>query len=124
MPYYWSNVNKLRIVPNWAQQPPENFICVCVFNADSCNAINGAGHVHCACLFCKYLVWATPKNDKNASSVPKVITGKWPVCLGQKEGQLKKVVGVFPITTRRWPVDNNRTKGSVMLHAHLNLQVG
>ena len=52
-----------------------------------------------ACPFCKYLVWDTPKIDKNASSVPKIINGKWPVNLGQLEGQLKKVVGAFPITT-------------------------
>ena len=59
MPYSWPNVNKLRI---W--QPPENFICVCVcvcvFYADSCNPIYGTGYVHCACVFCKYLVRAIP----------------------------------------------------------------
>ena len=51
------------------------------------------------CLFCKYLVRAMPQNEKNASSVPKFTNGKWPVRLGQKEGPLKKVAGVFPITT-------------------------
>ena len=29
------------------------------------------------------------QNDKNVSSVPKLINGKWSVSLGQKEGQLK-----------------------------------
>ena len=51
--------------------------------------------------FCKYLVHDMPTIDKNASSVPGLINGKWPLSLGQPEGQLKKVVGVFPITTQQ-----------------------
>ena len=39
-----------------------------------------------------------PQIDKNASSVPKLTSGKWPVSLGQLEAQLKNVVGSFPIT--------------------------
>ena len=34
--------------------------------------------------------------DKNASSVPKLSNGKWPVSLGQLEGQLKNVAVSFP----------------------------
>ena len=54
--------------------------------------------MYCAYPFCKYLVQDMPKIDKNASCVPKLINGKWPVSLGLLEGQLKKVVGAFPIT--------------------------
>ena len=50
-------------------------------------------------LFCKNLVCAMPQIDKNASSVPGLTNGKWPVSLGQLEGPLKNVVGSFPITT-------------------------
>ena len=46
-----------------------------------------------------------PKMKKNASSVPKLINGKWPMRLGQKEGQLKKVVAVFPITASKLDIN-------------------
>ena len=38
---------------------------------------------------------------QDASSVPKLINGKWPASLGQLAGGglLKKVAGAFPITT-------------------------
>ena len=45
----------------------------------------------------KFLVCDMPTIDKNASSVPGLINGKWLVSLGQNVRQLKKVVGAFPI---------------------------
>ena len=55
--------------------------------------------MYCKGPFIKYLVHDTPTIDKNASSVPGLIHGKRPVSLGQLEGQLKKLVVAFPITT-------------------------
>ena len=49
------------------------------------------------CPFCKNLVHDMPQIDKNASSVPELTNGKWPVSLGHLEGQLKNMVGSFPI---------------------------
>ena len=66
-----------------------------------CDSIHGTGNVlemYCTGPFCKYLVCDTSTIDKNASSVPGLINGKRPVSLGQLEGQLKKLVGAFPIT--------------------------
>ena len=39
------------------------------------------------------------KSVKIASFVPKDSNGKRPACLGQQEGKLKNLAGVFPITT-------------------------
>ena len=58
--------------------------------------------MYCACPFCKYLVYAMPQIDKNASSVPKLTNGKWPVSLGR----LKRVVGSFPIILFNMPLKN------------------
>ena len=55
--------------------------------------------MYCTGPFCKYLVCDMPTIDKNASSVPGLINGKRHVSLGQLEEQLKKLVGVFPITS-------------------------
>ena len=74
------------------------YICVCVFSIITAVIPYMVLVMYCACPFCKNLVWDMPKIDKNASSVPKLFNGKWPVSLGQLERQLKKVIGVFPIT--------------------------
>ena len=44
-----------------------------------------------------YVKWL--KSVKIGSFVPKLANGKRPVCLGQKEGKVKKLAGVFPITS-------------------------
>ena len=54
--------------------------------------------MYCTGPFLKFLVYDTPTFTKNASSQPGLTTGKRPTCLGQIEKQLKKWVGVFPIT--------------------------
>ena len=52
-------------------------------------------HVHSVSFL--YVKWL--KSVKIASFVPKLTNGKRPVRLGQNEGKLKKLAGVFPITT-------------------------
>ena len=71
----------------------------CVFSMITCAIpymvlVMCTAHVHSANI----LSGTHPELIKNASFMPKLINGKWPVSLGQLEGQLKKVVGTFPIT--------------------------
>ena len=55
--------------------------------------------VMCACVFLQFHVREIQKNAPNVSSEPTFPNEKWPTCLGQNVWQLKKWVGVIPITT-------------------------